>query len=111
MKKTIISVLILLAVCFSEYSVYDYNSYDAKVAEDYSSVEYGNALYVKADAVPEDVSFDNQLKAYQKGNSVFSQWLVSPMCRTSNDGRYIQVITEDDTISPQTIYYEKTLSN
>ena len=103
--KTII-ILIVIAMTFSLSSVSIYNSYEAKVNKDYTTIEYNDSVYVNVDSASVDCVFEKQLKAYQCGNSLYSQWLVSPMCYISNDKKYIKIISEDDTIDSKIMYFK-----
>lgn len=105
--KTII-ILIVIIMTFFISSVSIYNSYEAKVNKDYTIIEYNDNIYVNVDSVSIDCVFEKQLKAYQCGNSLYSQWLVSPKCYISNDKKYIKIITEDDTIESKTMYFKTT---
>lgn len=88
---------------FSFYSIFTYNSYEARVNENYSTVEYNDNIYVRVDYLSEDSVFDKQIKAYLNGNSLYSRWLVAPMCYISNNQEYIKIITEDYTF---VLYYK-----
>lgn len=91
---------------FSISSIFIYNSYEAKVSEDYNTIKYNNNIYIRIDSLPEDCVLDKKIKAYQGGSSLSAQWLVSPMCYISNDKEYIELITEDDTIPSKILYYK-----
>ncbi len=108
MKKArkLIILFIFIVMIFSISSVLMYNSYEAKVSKDYNTIEYNNNIYINIDSLPEDCVLDKNIKAYQEGNSLYSQWLVSPMCYISNDKEYIEIITEDDTIPYKILYYK-----
>lgn len=108
MKKSvkIIIMIVTIIISFSAFFIIDCNSYKAKVSESYSTVEYNNNIYTKIDSLPDNCLLDEKVKVYQNGNSVFSQWLVSPMCYVSDDKEYIKLITEDDTINSKVLYYK-----
>ena len=104
-KKTVTIAVITIIVSFFVVSLFAYNSYEAKVSNDYKVVEYNNNTYFVTDLSSQDIEFDKKIKTYQCGESLYSQWLVSPMCYVSIDKEYIKIITEDDTIESKVLYY------
>lgn len=109
--KIIVTITIISLISFSAFFIIVGNSYKAKVSENYSTVEYNDTIYIKVDSLPDDCLLDEKLKAYQDGYSIFSQWLVSPICYISKDKEYIQLITEDDTIGSKVLYYKINSAN